>query len=100
LIDVPDDVREVNVPGFAGKVTKRLSQNLPDIVQYGIADVDSISTIRANQGDPTSTSQVGNANTIGLFNTCWKVETKITPIRASTTAKKVRYEIRWRQIST
>jgi hypothetical protein len=97
LLDEPDDVREINVPGFAGKVTKRLSTNLPDILQFGIATSDYVSTIRANQGDPTQTASVGNSASIGTFSNCWKVSTRIRSAGHGTS--RVYYEIRWRQLN-
>ena len=75
------NVRAITLPGFAGKIYKRLSKTLPTIIQTGICDPDATTraAIELGRGDPTQTFTV-NAMLHGTFLNCWKVAAELSPL--------------------
>ena len=98
------NIRKIDVPGLTGPVMKKISGNLPSIVQTGWMDNDAgtRATLVAGVGDP---STVASVDTLiqGTFTNCMKSQAKTvgvpTGYRDPTNGPgKIRYEILYQQL--
>jgi len=103
---IPAAVRETTVPGFSGKVFKKLSLQFYRIIETGICgkDAQTQTALFYGKGDPTITQKV-TTRLQGSYANCYKVDASARPLQTgakepnSTTGGRIQYTIIWEVVS-
>lgn len=100
-------VREYEIAGFTGKITKKLNHRLIVIEQRGWAGWETdderdatIAELDLGRGDPSVLFSVDTLRQ-GTYENCWKVSVEHDPVGAKQTPSglmAIEYRITWQQV--